>query len=121
MNSLRKKKLEATILRELVLQIQKLQTKDERLEFVNVHKVELSGDFSILKIYISFFGNEKSKIIGLYIIKKNIFQIQSNLSRNLRLRATPRIILKEYKESDFKEEFLDVYQNDFIDTKNKKY
>ncbi len=108
MNPLRKKKLETSILREWSLLLQKLQNKDERLSFVNVHKVDLASDFSMLRIYISFFGDDRSRKEGLIVIQENLPLLQSQLSRNLRLRSTPKIFLKVLSEEQIQKEIYEA-------------
>lgn len=105
MSPLRKKKLEASILRELAQIIIRQQAKDDRIEFVSVKAVELRGDFSSAKVQLSFFGTQESNALCCAAIQSNLRRFQSLIGRNLRLRFTPRLILSTAPQNDA-DEFL---------------
>ena len=97
MSPLRKKKLESSIMREMAQLIFSQQGKDDNIQFVSVVKVDLYKDFSLLKVYLSFFGSEKSNELSFQGILKKTKYFQSAVSNNLSLRLTPRLIF--YKEA----------------------
>ena len=93
MSPLRKKRLEASILRELAQLIIRQQAKDDRIEFVAVKNVELRGDFSSAKVQLSLFGTPEGNASCYSAIQASLHRLQSLIGRNLRLRFTPRLIL----------------------------
>lgn len=94
MSPLRKKRLESSLQREMANLIMHQQTKDERIEFVSVHNVDLASDMNSVKIYLSFFGHsEEDKIQAYRALCEKRKDFQSSLGRNLKLRFTPRLML----------------------------
>ena len=93
MNPLRKKKLESSIRKEFSNLISRRRTKDDRIGFVSISQVELASDLSNIKIKLSLFGSEEDTSRTFRALKSNSKQLQSILSRNLRLRLTPQIHL----------------------------
>ena len=91
MSPLRKKRLEASIQREMARLIMRQQTKDDRIEFVSVHAVELASDMSRVKVYLSFFGSEENRNEAFHAICEKRKEFQTNLGRNLKLRLTPQL------------------------------
>jgi ribosome-binding factor A len=73
-------------------------TKDDRLKFVTVTKVSLTGDLSIATVYYSIIGNEEQKANT----SKNLLEakgfIRSSLSKVLDIRKVPDLKFK-YDES----------------------
>ena len=93
MSPLRKKRLEASILRELAQLIIRQQAKDDRIEFVAVKEVELRRDFSSAKVQLSLFGTPEGNRLCYAALQSSLHRLQSLVGRNLRLRFTPRLLL----------------------------
>ncbi len=93
MSPIRKKRVESSILRELAQLLIRYQTKDDRIEFVSVHKVDLSRDGSHAKLYLSFFGSPEDNELCCKAIQEKLGLFQSIIGRNLGLRFTPRFRL----------------------------
>ena len=62
MNEIRKKKLEATIQKEVSRLIIKERVRDDRLGLVSVTRVNLAPDISTLIVFVSPFADEKENI-----------------------------------------------------------
>ena len=92
MDPIRKKRIESLIAREISDYIQKkIRKKDDRVGFISVTHVELSNDLSIAKVYFSLFSpsDEENKITWM-IVNRYRKSMQSEISRQIRLRRTPR-------------------------------
>lgn len=57
---------------------------------VTITKVKTSSDLKYAKINISVFPTEKSEL-ALKIIERNIFNVQQELNKRLRLKFVPKI------------------------------
>ncbi len=91
MNEIRKKRLEAAIIKEVSSLIHKKRVKDERLGLVSVTRAHLAPDLSYLTVYVSPFGSDEENRQTLRALEIHIRFFQSTLSRNLRLRQTPHL------------------------------
>lgn len=105
MNSIRKKRLEALLIREISDYIYRdIRKKDDRIGFTSVTRVEISEDLSIAKIFFSLFSNnEKENNISWNILNKFKKKMQSDIARKIRLRRTPQFIFfidNSIKEGD---------------------
>lgn len=94
MNSIRKKRLEALLLREISEYIyREIRKKDDRIGFTSITRVEISEDLSIAKIFFSLFSNdEKENTISWNILNKYKKKMQSDIARKIRLRRTPQFL-----------------------------
>ncbi len=105
MDPIRKKRIEALIAREVADYIyKKIKKKDDRIGFISVTRVELSNDYSIAKIFFSLFSpQDQENKITWSIINRYKKIMQSEISRQIRLRKTPRFeffIDNSIKEGD---------------------
>ena len=94
MNELRRKRLESSIVRELSGQIVRRRIKDVRLGFVSIVGVELAPDLSRATIRVSLFADEAENQLTWKALRDHLNWFQSEVSRNLRLRVTPRFELQ---------------------------
>jgi ribosome-binding factor A len=92
MDLIRKKRIESLIAREIANYTQIiLRKKDDRIGLISVTRVELSPDLSIAKIYFSLFSpTEEENKITWSIVNRYKKIMQSEISRQIRLRRTPR-------------------------------
>ncbi|MCS7205650.1 MAG: 30S ribosome-binding factor RbfA [Leptospiraceae bacterium] len=92
MDPVRKRKIESLIQREVSEYIyQKIKKKDDRIAFVSVTRVELTEDFGFARIFFSLFSpNEKENQTTWNIINRYRKQMQSEISKQIRLRRTPK-------------------------------
>jgi len=69
--------------------------KDPRMSgLVSVTRVNVTRDLSYAKVYISIFGNEKSKEDTLNALKSSAGFIRTELSHSIRIRHIPQIIIE---------------------------
>jgi ribosome-binding factor A len=84
-------------LRELIKsefgQILQRDLKDPRIGFVSVTDVELSNDFSHVKIFVSIMGNDEVKQATMEGLESAKGFIRTELGKRIRLRHTPEVHL----------------------------
>lgn len=68
---------------------------DPRLTaMVSVTKVSITNDFKFATVFISIFGNEKSKAESLKAIKSSVGLIRREVGHRVKLRVTPEILIE---------------------------
>jgi ribosome-binding factor A len=84
-------------LRELIKsefgQILQRDLKDPRIGFVSVTDVELSNDYSHVKIFVSIMGNDEAKRLTMEGLESAKGFIRTELGKRIRLRHTPEVHL----------------------------
>lgn len=75
-----------------------LNSKDERLRFVTVTKVNLTSDASIATVYYTILGSQEQKEATAKNLENATGFIRSSLGKALEIRKIPEIRLK-YDES----------------------
>ncbi|MDB4868519.1 MAG: rbfA [Cohnella sp.] len=70
------------------------ELKDPRIGFVTVTGVDVTGDLSQARVYISILGSEEQKEATLHAIARAKGFMRSELGRRVRLRHTPEIEFK---------------------------
>lgn len=76
--------------------------KDPRLQgMISVTHVEVTRDLSYAKVYVSIFADEKIENESLEVLKKSSGFIRTELSRSLKLRHIPEIIIENDKSLDY--------------------
>lgn len=79
------------IKREIALILQR-ELKDPRLKgFISISAVEVSGDLSFAKVYVSILGSEEAIRDAMTILKNAKKFIRSLLARRLSLRIMPEL------------------------------
>jgi ribosome-binding factor A len=112
MDTIRKKRIESLIAREVSEYIQsKIRKKDDRVGLISVTHVDLTNDLSIARIYFSLFSpTEEENKLTWKIINQYRKAMQSEISRQIRLRRTPQFqffIDTSIKEGDHILELID--------------
>ncbi|WP_027090824.1 30S ribosome-binding factor RbfA [Cohnella thermotolerans] len=67
------------------------ELKDPRIGFITVTGVDVTGDLSQARIYLSILGNEEQKEATLLALGKAKGFLRTELGRRIRLRHTPEI------------------------------
>jgi ribosome-binding factor A len=84
-------------LRELIKsefgQILQRDLKDPRIGFVSVTDVEVSNDYSHVKIFVSIMGDDEVKRVTMEGLESAKGFIRTELGRRIRLRHTPEVHL----------------------------
>ncbi|MET7041146.1 30S ribosome-binding factor RbfA [Clostridium botulinum] len=69
--------------------------KDPRLSaMVSVTDVNVTKDLKYAKVYVSIFGNEKTKEESLQALKSSVGFIRKEVGRRVKLRNTPEVIIE---------------------------
>lgn len=93
----KRERLEKIIERE-VGTILLMDVKDDRLHFVTITKVNLTGDLSIATVYYTILGNKEQITATKEVLLEAKGYIKGLLSRRLDIRKIPELIFK-YDES----------------------
>ncbi len=67
------------------------ELKDPRIGFVSVTGVEVSNDYSHVKIFVSILGDEQSKHSAMAGLESAKGFIRTELGKRIRLRHTPEV------------------------------
>ncbi len=79
------------LIKEEVGQILQRDLKDPRIGFVSVTAVEVSNDYSHVKIFVSILGDEQSKSAALQGLESAKGYIRTELGKRIRMRHTPEV------------------------------
>lgn len=98
----RREKLASEIVRDTAKILREL--RDPRLGFVTITKAEVSPDYRYAKIFVSVFGDAKSKKLTMAGLKHARGFVQKSLGRRIRMRSFPEIsfVLDESIDKAFK-------------------
>jgi len=91
MDSIRKKKIEAEIIRTLGNLFVSGKVKDPGIGIVSLHRAEISEDMSHVKIYVTTYCDDREKGKFLSAMKRASGFCQHILAVELKLRLTPKI------------------------------
>lgn len=93
MGSVRVNRVGEQIKKELGQIIQR-ELKDPRIGFVTITGVEVSGDLSQAKVFITVFGNDEVKSSTLKALEKAKGFMRGEIGKRVALRHTPELIFK---------------------------
>lgn len=93
MSSVRVNRVGEQIKKELGLLIQR-ELKDPRIGFVTITGVEVSGDLSQAKVFITVYGNDEVKSSTLKGLEKAKGFLRGEVGKRIALRHTPELIFK---------------------------
>ncbi|MBU0650769.1 30S ribosome-binding factor RbfA [bacterium] len=105
--SLRLKRVESVLQREIGKMLNEGVVKDTRIGFVTVIKVEVSPDLRYAKVFISILGDRKDRRKTLQGLKNAKGFIQSEIGHAIKLRYTPEISFIE-DQSFYQKAEIDV-------------
>lgn len=88
----RVERLRELIKSELGLILQR-DIKDPRIGFVSVTDVEVSNDYSHVKIFVSIMGDNETKRLAMEGLESAKGFIRTELGRRIRMRHTPEVHL----------------------------
>jgi len=77
-----------------ISQLLQYEVKDPRIGFITVTGVEVTGDLSIAKVFISILGSEEEVEQALKGLEKAKGFLRSEIGKRIRLRHTPELIFK---------------------------
>lgn len=82
------------IIRKEVSEIIQFKIKDPNISFVTVTDVEVTRDYSIATIYITFFNREIGDDVQLHALNRAKGFIRSELGSKLTIRKVPELLFK---------------------------
>ena len=80
----------ATLIRKNIAEIIQMELKNPHLGFVSIPEVKVSKDFSVAKVYVSFF-NENEEKEGMEVLEHSKGFIRSSLAKKLDIRRCPEL------------------------------
>jgi len=89
--SLKKERL-ATIIAREVSDIIQFSLKDPNVGFVTITDVEVTGDLSIAKIYVTVFDKKKDSNVTIDALKRAKGFIRSELGKRLTVKKCPDLV-----------------------------
>lgn len=82
-------------MRKEISSIIRNDVKDPRITaMISVTKVDVTKDLSYAKVYVSLYGDDKSKQETLQALKKSSGFIRREVGSKIRLRNTPEILIE---------------------------
>ncbi|OGW34473.1 MAG: ribosome-binding factor A [Nitrospirae bacterium GWC2_56_14] len=81
-------------MKQEIAEILMRKIKDPRIGFVTVTDVEVSHDLRNAKVFVSIYGDEKSKKETLKGLESAIPFIRSELAGRMRLRIVPELLIR---------------------------
>lgn len=82
------------IIRKEVSEIIQFKVKDPNISFVTVTDVEVTRDYSIATIYVTFFNRESGDDMQLQALNRAKGYIRSELGSTLTVRKVPELLFK---------------------------
>ncbi|MHB8927765.1 MAG: 30S ribosome-binding factor RbfA [Bacillota bacterium] len=79
---------------EEISDILRSETKDPRVGFVSVTRVDLTQDMRQARVYVSVLGPEEDREASLEGLKSAAGFIRSEVARRIRLRYAPEILFR---------------------------
>ena len=80
----------ATIIRKNLAEIIQIELKNPHLGFVSIPEVKVSKDFSVAKVYVSFFKEEEIEE-GMAVLEHSKGFIRSSLAKKMDTRRIPEL------------------------------
>jgi len=77
-----------------ISQLIQYELKDPRIGFVTVTGVDVTGDLSVAKIYISIMGSEEEMKSTFIALEKAKGFLRTEVGKRIRLRHTPELVFK---------------------------
>lgn len=87
-----KKDKVAGIIQKEISEIIQFELKDPKVGFITITDVEVSGDLSQAKIYVSFLGQDARKEAGMKALERSKGFLRTQLAQRLTIRKVPQLI-----------------------------
>jgi ribosome-binding factor A len=82
----------AETLKEEISQLILMELKDPRLGFVTLTSVDVAGDLTHAKVYVSVLGTEEERKASLDVLNRATGFIRTEIGKRIRLRHVPTIV-----------------------------
>lgn len=100
MTKLRQSRVGEQIKKELSQLIQK-ELKDPRIGFLTITGVDVTGDLSQAKVYLSVLGTDEQKQDTLKALAKANGFLRTEIGKRIRLRKVPELLFKTDASVDY--------------------
>lgn len=100
MAKIRVGRVQEQIKKEL-FQILQTEWKDPRVGFITITAVEVTGDLSLARVFVSVMGDDQQKEDTLSSLSRGKGFIRSELGKRIRLRVVPEIEFKMDESIDY--------------------
>jgi ribosome-binding factor A len=113
MSSLRSEKVADVLMKEISLIINK-ETKDPRLQNINITAVKVSDDIGIATVFYTLIGesvNKNESSIDNKILKKFSGMIRSKLSKTMQIRRVPVIHFRFDESIEYSDNIENLLKN----------
>ena len=113
MSSLRSEKIADVLRKEIYLIINK-ETKDPRLQNINITAVKVSDDIGIATVFYTLIGesvNKNESSIDNKILKKFSGMIRSKLSKTMQIRRVPVIHFRFDESIEYSDNIENLLKN----------
>ena len=81
-------------LKKELSQILQQEFKDPGIGFLTITGVEITGDLSEAKVYLSVLGSEEQKVTTLRALARGKGFLRSEIGKRMRLRIVPELMFK---------------------------
>ncbi len=88
--AIKQNRMNGIIQRELTEILQR-EVKDPKLKFCTITDVDVSGDYSVAKVYVTFIGKNYKKRDGMIALERSKGFIRSLLAKRLTIRKVPEL------------------------------
>lgn len=88
---IKKDKISGIIQKE-ISEIIQFDLKDPKIGFVTITDVEVTGDLSQAKIFVSFLGQDARKEAGMKALERSKGYLRSELAKRMTIRKVPELI-----------------------------
>ena len=85
----------AGIIQKEISEIIQFELKDPKIGFITITDVEVTGDLSQARIYVSFLGQDARKEAGMKALERSKGFLRTQLAKRLTIRKVPELIFKQ--------------------------
>lgn len=91
--SVKKDKI-AGIIQKEISEIIQFELKDPKIGFITITDVDVTGDLSQAKIFVSFLGQTARQEAGMKALERSKGYLRSQLAKRMTIRKVPELIFK---------------------------
>lgn len=85
----------AGIIQKEISEIIQFELKDPKIGFITITDVDVTGDLSQARIYVSFLGQDARKEAGMKALERSKGFLRTQLAKRLTIRKVPELIFKQ--------------------------
>lgn len=85
----------AGIIQKEISEIIQFELKDPKIGFITITDMDVTGDLSQARIYVSFLGQDARKEAGMKALERSKGFLRTQLAKRLTIRKVPELIFKQ--------------------------